>query len=91
MPDDVDTIRQCVGRASEAPPALRLMHCWRVMLAMTRDEAKNKAHYEYNRIQAVSRLQCRLRAAVCHNRAGYHEGEHSTDGAAGQNEVYQFG
>ena len=50
MPDDVDTIRQCVGRASEAPPALRLMRCWRVMLAMTRDEAKNKAHYEYNRI-----------------------------------------
>ena len=87
MPDDVDTIRQCVDRASEAPPALRLMRCWRVMLAMTRDKPKNKAHHEYNRIQAVSRLQCRLRATVRHNRAGHHEGEHSTNGAAGQNEV----
>ena len=90
MPDDVDTIRQCVDRASEAPPALRLMRCWRVMLAMTRDEAKNKAHYEYNRIQAVSRLQCRQRTAVRHDRASDHESEHSTDGATGQNEVNQF-
>lgn len=24
MPDDVDTIRQCVGRASEAPPGTEI-------------------------------------------------------------------
>ena len=70
---------------------MRLMRYWGVMLAMTRDESKNKAHHEYNRIQAVSRLQCRLRAAVCHDRAGDDESEHSADGAAGQNEVNQFG
>ena len=81
--------RECAGQRRYYP-ALRLMRDWRVMLAMTRDEPKNKAHHEYNSIQTVSRLQCRQRAAVRHNRTGDHEGEHCTDGATGQNEVNQF-
>ena len=61
------------------------------MLAMARDKPKNKAHHEHNGIQAVSRLQCRHWTAMSDDRASDDESKHGTDGAAGQNEVNQFG
>lgn len=62
-----------------------------VVLAMTGDEAEDKAHYEYHGIEAVSGVQRGQGTAGRHNRAGDHESEHGADGAAGEDKVHSFG
>ena len=60
------------------------------MLTMTAHKAEDKAHDEYNGIQAVCGRQRRQRAAMGNDRPGDHEGQHGADGAAGQHKVNQF-
>ena len=44
-----------------------------VVLAVTGDEAEDKAHHEHHGVEAVSGVQRGQRTAGCHNRAGDHE------------------
>ena len=60
------------------------------MLAMAAHKAQNKTHHEHHGVQTVCRRQRRQRAAMGNDRASDNEGQHGTDGAAGQDKVNQF-
>ena len=62
----------------------------RVVLAVTGDEAEDKAHHEHHGVEAVSGVQRCQRTAGSHNRAGDHESQHGADGAAGEDKVHQL-
>ena len=62
----------------------------RVVLTVAGDEAEDQTHHKYHRVENVSGMQRRQRAAGGNDRTGDHEGQHGAYGAAGENEVHQL-